>query len=86
MPEPLLTTAEAAAYLRLTVQTLAHWRCRGSGPAYFTYGRRVRYSREDLDAWLTRQRTQPAPVAEPVSTPAPRPVVVLPPRHRRQPR
>jgi predicted DNA-binding transcriptional regulator AlpA len=59
MPEPLLTTAEAAAYLQLTVQTLARWRMArpGKGPPYCKLGRGlVRYRREDLEAWV--QATQ----------------------------
>jgi len=50
---PLLTPAEAAAYLRLRPNTLARWRCDGTGPRFIGgggRGRRVTYRRADLDA------------------------------------
>jgi excisionase family DNA binding protein len=54
-PEPLLTPAEAAAYLRLEEHTLANWCWRGEGPPYVRIDRRVRYRREDLEAWVQAQ-------------------------------
>ncbi len=42
----------ASEYLKTTVQTMAGWRIKGTGPRFRKYGRRVRYSLEDLDAFL----------------------------------
>ena len=49
----LLTTREAASYLRLAITTLEHWRLEGRGPAFCKIGRQVRYRRADVDQWLT---------------------------------
>lgn len=51
----LLTPADAAAYLRLAVQTLAHWRVQGQGPPYLKCGRLIRYRQADLEAWTQAQ-------------------------------
>lgn len=48
----LLTTAEAAEYLRLRPQTLRLYRCRGGGPPYCRSGARPLYRLSDLLAWL----------------------------------
>lgn len=54
----LLTTAEAADYLRLSPRTLEDMRVTGRGPRYFKLGpgkrSKVVYRREELDAWLTQ--------------------------------
>ena len=51
-----LTTKEAALYLRLSRRTLERYRVQGTGPRYIKAGpgkrARVRYRREDLQAWL----------------------------------
>jgi hypothetical protein len=48
-PEPpFLNTAEAAAWLRLTKNTLEKMRVQGTGPLYRKHGRYVRYHIEDL--------------------------------------
>jgi excisionase family DNA binding protein len=56
LPPPLkalLTTEEAAEYLDITPNTLAIWRCtkRYEIP-HIKVGRKVRYRKADLDAWL----------------------------------
>jgi hypothetical protein len=43
-PEQLLTTAEAAAVLRLAKNTLDKMRVYGSGPRFVYAGRHVRYT------------------------------------------
>jgi len=49
----LLTTREAAGYLRLAITTLEHWRLEGRGPAWFRLSKRqIRYRRADVDQWL----------------------------------
>lgn len=49
----LLTQEEAAQYLGTTVGTLNTWRHYGKNPIpYVRWGNRIRYRREDLDAWI----------------------------------
>jgi len=58
--EQLLLPYQAAEYLGVSEQTLAEWRCVGRyNLPYVLVGRRVRYRRSDLDAWL-RSRTRGA--------------------------
>lgn len=45
---PFLNTKEAAAWLRLTKNTLEKMRVHGTGPIYRKHGRYVRYHIEDL--------------------------------------
>ena len=59
-PDPdgrLLTTAEVAAYLRVTPTALRRWRQRGAGPPAYVLGNTARYRVEDLEAWLESQRS-----------------------------
>ena len=52
-----LSTREAAAYLGLSTRTLDRFRVSGDGPVFLKFGGRVRYLRDDLDAWaMTRRR------------------------------
>ena len=52
----LLTTVEAAEYLRLSPRTLEDMRVTGNGPRYFKLGpgkrSKVVYKREDLEMWV----------------------------------
>ncbi|WP_084004916.1 helix-turn-helix transcriptional regulator [Magnetovibrio blakemorei] len=49
----LLTPREAATRLSVSVQTLAHWRVRGAGPAFISLSARcIRYPESTLDDWL----------------------------------
>lgn len=48
----VLTTAEAARYVRLGKPTLERFRLTGEGPLYAKLGGAVRYRRVDLDKWL----------------------------------
>ena len=53
----LLTPAEAAAFLRVKVQTLAVWRATARyGLPFFKIGRSVFYLRADLIAWRDSRR------------------------------
>ncbi len=47
-----LNTKQAAAYLGLSTSQLAKWRVYGGGPAYSKAFKSVRYTREELDAWM----------------------------------
>ncbi|WP_315833499.1 helix-turn-helix domain-containing protein [Bradyrhizobium prioriisuperbiae] len=49
--EPFLNTKEAAAWLRLSKNTLEKMRVNGTGPDYRKHGRYVRYHEKDLEAW-----------------------------------
>lgn len=53
----ILTTIEAARYVRLGKPTLERFRLTGEGPRYCKLGGAVRYRRADLDAWLESHLT-----------------------------
>jgi len=52
MKSDVLTTAEAAQYVRLGKPTIERFRLTGEGPRYCKLGGAVRYRRCDLDEWL----------------------------------
>ena len=46
-------TERSAAYINSTPATMQTWRSRGVGPPYLKgAGRKILYTRADLDAWL----------------------------------
>ena len=45
----LLTSKEAAVYLRISEDTLRRWRCRWLGPKYIRINGRILYRRRDLE-------------------------------------
>jgi excisionase family DNA binding protein len=47
-----MTTEHLAGYLATPMDTLLHWRKNAKGPRYHKFGRRVRYSKSDVDAWV----------------------------------
>ena len=51
-----LDTRQAAAHLGLSTRTLDRYRVSGDGPVFLKFGGRVRYLREDLDAWVRTRR------------------------------
>ena len=57
--EPL-TLIEAAAYLKVSVHTMHKWTSRGTIPSYKPNGRVLYFKREELDAWVFRNRNVPA--------------------------
>jgi len=57
-PEFLLTSSEAATYLRLSPGTLAVWRSHGRGPKFLLVATQVRYLKVDLDAFVASCQTQ----------------------------
>ena len=62
-----LSTREAAEYLGLSSRTLDRYRVSGEGPVFHRFGRRVRYTRADLDAWAKARRREgarPPPTTE----------------------
>ena len=55
-PSALMSQAEAAEYLGTTVGTLNSWRhYRKHKIPFVRWGNRIRYRREDLDAWIESQ-------------------------------
>jgi predicted site-specific integrase-resolvase len=48
VPEPLITEAEAANILRVSLTSLRRWRREGRGPVYRKLGKSVRYRPQDL--------------------------------------
>jgi excisionase family DNA binding protein len=58
MDKNILTTQEAADYVRLGKPTLERFRVTGDGPTYLKLGGAVRYRRCDLDAWLAARLTR----------------------------
>jgi predicted DNA-binding transcriptional regulator AlpA len=64
----LLDQKRVAELLGISPRSMEGWRLTGDGPTYHKVGRRVRYRRSDLEAWLAdRRRTStsdPGPSAE----------------------
>ena len=52
----LLTLSEAAAILRVPVNTLRWWRQQGTGPAFFKIGRNLVTTVGDLRRWIEEQK------------------------------
>jgi predicted DNA-binding transcriptional regulator AlpA len=51
-PDELLTEAQAAQLLKLSIRTLQAWRFRATGPRFVRAGRAVRYRRRELNQWV----------------------------------
>ena len=54
----LLTEAEAAEYLTVSVGAVRAWRGQETGPAYVKVGAAVRYRPAALDRWLESQTVE----------------------------
>lgn len=54
-PELPWRAAEAAAYLRVAVQTLYRWNTEQSGPPHFKVRGRLRYWPSEVRAWAESQ-------------------------------
>ena len=52
LESPVLNTDEAAAYMKVSLSTLARMRRDKNGPAYAMFGTRVVYRKVDLDAFI----------------------------------
>ncbi len=48
----LLKEKEASAVLNVSQKTLQAWRYRGGGPKFVKVGRAVRYSQDELNAYI----------------------------------
>lgn len=51
-----LTPGEAGRFVGVAMQTLARWRCDGSGPQFIRVGRKIMYAVADLTAWMNARR------------------------------
>jgi hypothetical protein len=66
-PSPvIMTTAEAADYLNITLSKLAHSRINKTlfdapAPEYIRNGRYIRYERKSLDRWIASLPRGPVP-------------------------
>jgi excisionase family DNA binding protein len=56
--QEILTTSEAANYVRLGKPTMERFRLTGEGPSYCKLGGAVRYRKADLDEWLESRLTR----------------------------
>lgn len=63
MSANLITATELSERIAVSEQTLACWRMRGFGPPFLKIGRFVRYSLEDVEAWLESNRVNEAACA-----------------------
>jgi predicted site-specific integrase-resolvase len=52
----LLTPAEVAKLLKISVKTLAQWRSQRKGPAYVKINGGVRYKHADIENWLNNRK------------------------------
>lgn len=52
----LLTDIEASEYLGIATSTMRVWRWKKTGPRYHKISRCVRYSRADLDSFISESR------------------------------
>lgn len=50
----LITDVELADLLGVGLSTLRNWRCAGRGPRFMRLGGCVRYSRDDIEAFLAQ--------------------------------
>ncbi|MBU1980423.1 MAG: helix-turn-helix domain-containing protein [Gammaproteobacteria bacterium] len=70
MKPQLIDTVKAAEYLDVKPNTLEGWRIQGKGPAYKKIGRLVRYTTDELNAYIDKQsRTSTSQVVR-LSAPA----------------
>lgn len=52
----LLTEAQAAKSLSVSLPTLRRWRRAGAGPVFYRIGGRIKYQIKDIEQWLDRRR------------------------------
>lgn len=56
-PRPDMTEADAARELGFSLRTLQRLRAAGQGPSHYRLGRRrIRYTHQDVVAWLQHSR------------------------------
>jgi excisionase family DNA binding protein len=52
----LMTLNEVADALHVSAETVRHWRKNGRGPRSLKIGRRVMFTREDVEAFIDQAR------------------------------
>jgi len=65
-PDALLTEAQTADLLSISMRTLQAWRVRGGGPVFVRAGRAIRYRRCDLLGWIKANTVPNTSAADPV--------------------
>lgn len=55
--DDLMSRADVARLLGVSIRTVAGWAQRGTGPAFRRIGRRAIYRRSDVNAWFLEQPT-----------------------------
>ncbi len=50
--ERCIDTNELAELINMSPVTLAQWRAAGKGPAFFRFGRHIRYRLSEVRAWI----------------------------------
>lgn len=55
-PEPLLSIAEVALWLRVSEETIRHWRASGKGPRATRVGKHLRWEPAEIRTWLAEHR------------------------------
>ena len=55
-PDGRMTAVDASAYTGVSTKSLAVMRCNGTGPAFTKLGKRVFYSKADLEGWIQSRR------------------------------
>lgn len=57
-PHPLMTEAEVAALMRVSIRTVQRWRATGETPLPVRRpGRRILYVRQEVMAWASKRAT-----------------------------
>ena len=52
----LLSTKAVSNIIGAKPQTIARWRCEGSGPEFVKVGSLVRYMMKDIESWIEQQK------------------------------
>ena len=55
LDEEFMTPKELEQFTGLKMGTLANWRTKNKGPSYLKLGRRVLYTKKEINKWLKKQ-------------------------------
>jgi excisionase family DNA binding protein len=59
-----LTVEDLADEINVPLKSIYVWNHKGTGPAFTTFGRHVRYSRKAVDEWIASGATKREPIAK----------------------